>query len=95
MCNAMEKLAKKHKKKIIINRFQSMFTVFFTGQKVINYKTAALSDTKKYANYFLKMLNRGIYLAPSQFEANFLSFAHTKKDIEYTIDAFEKTIISI
>lgn len=95
LCNAMQRIAKNKKKKIIINRFYSMFTVFFTDKNVSDYKTASNSDTGKYAKYFSKMLTEGVFFAPSQFEANFLSFAHTKKDIEYTIEAFNRTITDI
>ncbi len=95
LCDAMQKMARAQKKKISVTRFYSMFTVFFTDKKVSDYKSACRADTEKYANYFSKMLREGIYCAPSQFEANFLSFAHTKKDIEYTIEAFNRTITDI
>ncbi len=95
LCNAMQEMARAKKKKITVNRFYSMFTVFFTDKKVSDYKSACCADTEKYAIYFSKMLSAGVYCAPSQFEANFLSFAHTKKDIEYTIEAFNRTITSI
>ena len=92
LCIAMEKIVKNRKKKIIINRFKSMFTVFFTDKPVMNYDLAAQASAKKYAEYFSKMLANGIYFTPSQFESNFLSFAHTKKDIEYTIEVFDRII---
>lgn len=95
MCNAMRDIAKKKKKKIVINYFHSMFTVFFAEKKILDYKSAKLAQTKKYAEYFSKMLEKGVYFAPSQFEANFLSFAHTKKDIEYTIEAFNDVITDL
>lgn len=95
LCNAMQKTAKDKKIKITVTRFHSMFTVFFTGKKVVDYKSASDADTKKYAAYFSKMLKEGVYFAPSQLEANFLSFAHTKKDIEYTIEAFNRIITKI
>lgn len=65
----------------------SLFCVFFTREKVIDYQTAKTSDTARYATYFREMLNEGIYLAPSQFEAGFVSLAHTQQDIEKTISA--------
>ncbi|MCG2712689.1 MAG: glutamate-1-semialdehyde 2,1-aminomutase [Candidatus Omnitrophica bacterium] len=95
LCTDMKKIAKAKKKKITVNRFCSMFTVFFTNKNVSDYSSAYRSDTEKYANYFSKMLSEGVYFAPSQFEANFLSFAHTKKDIEYTIEAFNRIITDI
>ena len=54
-----------------------MITLFFTKDSVYDYETAKKSDTKKYAKYFKSMLNQGIYLPPSQFEAFFISYAHT------------------
>ena len=70
-----------------INRAGSIMTPFFSPGKVIDYKTAMASDVKLYSRYFRGMLNRGIYLPPSQFEALFLSLAHKDKDIEKTVDA--------
>ena len=62
-------------------------SIFFTEEKVTDYLTAVNSDTAKYAKYFGFMLENGIYIAPSQFEAMFISAAHTDEDIEYTINA--------
>ncbi len=68
-----------------LNRLGSMFTLFFTRQEVVDYDSALSCDTKKFAQYFREMLTSGIYLAPSQFEAAFISTAHSTKDIEQTI----------
>jgi glutamate-1-semialdehyde 2,1-aminomutase len=73
--------------KYSINRVGSMLCQFFTKEVVTDYKTAIHSDTEKYAKYFHKMLDRGIYLAPAQFEAMFVSTAHTIDDIKKTIEA--------
>jgi glutamate-1-semialdehyde 2,1-aminomutase len=70
-----------------INRAGSMFTLFFTDQSVRDFKSALTSDTGKFRRYFGEMLQRGIYLPPSQFEAAFISTAHTERDIERTIAA--------
>ena len=70
-----------------LNRVGSLMTTFFTEKEVVDYATAKLSDTQRYARYFQEMLNWGIYLAPSQFEALFVSLAHTDEDINATIDA--------
>jgi len=72
---------------ITVNRVGSMFTFFFTDQPVTNYETAKRSDTARFGRFFRAMLERGIYLAPSQFEAAFLSAAHTEEDIRKTIAA--------
>ncbi len=73
-----------------INQIGSMFTLFFNPHPVTDYDTATKSNTKKYASYFRQMLNAGIYLPPSQFEANFLSTAHTKTHINKTLTAIKK-----
>jgi glutamate-1-semialdehyde 2,1-aminomutase len=65
----------------------SMFCSFFTDKPVYDYASAKLSDTKRYAQYFHLMLESGIYFAPSQFEAGFVSAAHTEADIDKTIKA--------
>lgn len=64
-----------------------MFTFFFTDQPVTDYESAKRSDTAKFGKFFRLMLERGIYLAPSQFEAAFLSAAHTEEDIGKTVAA--------
>ncbi len=75
-----------------VNRVGSMSTLFFSAGKVVDYKTALTSDTKRYAAYFGAMLERGIYLAPSQFEAGFISIAHSEDDIGRTIEALREAL---
>lgn len=70
-----------------VNRVGSMFTLFFTNRPVTDYETAKQSDTEMYKKFFHWMLSQGVYLAPSQFEAAFLSAAHSDEDIQTTIDA--------
>ena len=65
----------------------TMFCTFFTDQPVTNWDSAAKSDTKRYARFFQAMLERGVYLAPSQFEAGFFSAAHTPEVVVATIQA--------
>ncbi|KGG80312.1 glutamate-1-semialdehyde aminotransferase, partial [Caloranaerobacter azorensis H53214] len=72
---------------IVINRVGSMICTYFTNEKVYDYETAIKSNTKMFARYFEEMLKQGIYLASSQFEAGFISDAHTIEDIEKTIEA--------
>jgi len=75
----------------IINRIGSAMTLFFTEEKKINsYDTAVKSNTERYARYFKLSLDSGIYLAPSQYEASFVSYAHTDTDIETAIKASAK-----
>jgi glutamate-1-semialdehyde 2,1-aminomutase len=71
----------------VVNRVGSMLTGFFTAAPVVDYSTAAASDTKRYARYFHAMLARGVYLAPSQFEAAFVSTAHDESLVDQTIVA--------
>jgi len=74
------------------NRVGSMFTSFFTGQAVTDFKSAKTSDTIRFASFFRGMLKNGVNMAPSQFEAAFLSIAHTKTDIAKTIEAARKSL---
>jgi len=91
-CEDMKKCFDQAKVPVRINRIGSMFTIFFTAEKVFDYTSAMKSDTKRFARYFRGMLARGINLAPSQFEAAFLSFAHTDEDMGKTLDACTETL---
>jgi glutamate-1-semialdehyde 2,1-aminomutase len=79
---------------IQLPRIGSMFTIFFTKNPVMDYETAGRADTTLYARFFHQMLSQGIYFPPSQFEAAFVSTAHTNKDIQSTIGAAEKAFRS-
>jgi glutamate-1-semialdehyde 2,1-aminomutase len=72
---------------ITVNRVGSMFTFFFTDRPVTDYESARTSDTKRFAAFFHHMLENGVYLAPSQFEAGFVSAVHSEQDIVDTIAA--------
>ena len=72
---------------VCVQRVGAMLTVFFTAGPVTDFATAKRSDTERYGAFFRGMLERGIYLAPSQFEAAFLSVAHTEDDIDLTVAA--------
>ncbi|OPX42304.1 glutamate-1-semialdehyde 2,1-aminomutase [Ruminiclostridium hungatei] len=75
---------------ITINRLGSLMSVFFTGQRVADYDTALKSDLNRFKKYFSLMLEEGIYIAPSQFEALFISYSHTEADMEKTRAAIKK-----
>jgi len=77
---------------LCVNRVGSLIGVFFTNEKVDNFKKAKTSDTKLYAKYFNSMLKEGIYLAPSQFEAMFVSYSHTEEDIDKTLYSAKKVL---
>lgn len=83
----LKDVAKKAGVKTRFYRAGTMFCNYFTDTEVIDYKTAKRSDTAKFARFFLSMLKRGINIAPSQFEAGFISIVHTENDIEKTIKA--------
>ena len=73
--------------RVCVNQAGSLLGMFFTGQRVTDYETATSSDTAAYAAYFGRMIERGIYLAPSQYEAMFVSAAHGEEEIARTCEA--------
>ena len=75
---------------IRINRMGSMGSIFFTEEDVFDFKSVMRSDKERFKKFYKEMLSQGVYLAPSPFEAIFISYAHTDEAIEYTIDAAEK-----
>jgi glutamate-1-semialdehyde 2,1-aminomutase len=80
-----------------VNRVGSMITFFFTDQPVTDYESAKTSNTKQFGRFFHALLERGIYWPPAQFEAAFISAAHSQEDIEQTVavmrECFEQTRI--
>jgi glutamate-1-semialdehyde 2,1-aminomutase len=79
---------------VSVNRVASMFTLFFSAGPVTDYESAKRCDVRRFARYFHFMLDRGIYLAPSQFEAGFLSAAHTSEDVARTAAATREFFMS-
>ncbi len=84
--------AKKRGVPVFQTRAGSMLCNFFADKEVVDYDTALTSDTKRYSRYFHGLLERGVYLAPSQFEASFVSLAHAEKEIEQTIAAMSEVL---
>jgi glutamate-1-semialdehyde 2,1-aminomutase len=80
---------------VVGGQISGMFGMFFTGEPVHNYEDAKKADTVKFGRFHRGMLERGIYLAPSQFEAGFTSLAHTDEDIDRTIAAAKEVLASI
>jgi len=76
-------------------RAGTMFCTYFTDKEVYNYATAKTSDTRKFSAFFSEMLQQGVNLAPSQFEAGFMSLAHSDRDIERTVQAAYKALKKI
>ena len=80
---------------ICVNQIGSLMSVFFTDQKVRDFESAVTSNTEQYADYFGYLLDRGIYIAPSQFETMFISNAHTEEDIEKTCKLAGEALCSL
>jgi len=95
LCEGFSQAAAEAGIKTITNRVGSMFTTFFTEAPVSNWTTANKSDRELYGRFFHAMLEEGVYLAPSQFEAGFVSAAHTDQIIEHTIIASKKAFQAI
>ena len=79
-------------KGIQLNRCGSMFTLFFNDTPVRNFQDAKRSNQERFARYFQNMLNRGIYVSPSQFEGNFISETHTDEILDYVLESIAQSI---
>ena len=77
------------------HRIGSMFCLFFTNGPVVDLDSARRSDTRRFAKFFHACLERGIYFAPSQFETNFISTAHSAADIEETAKVIRETLANL
>ncbi|SEN66924.1 glutamate-1-semialdehyde 2,1-aminomutase [Lihuaxuella thermophila] len=90
LCDAISMLAEKYGIPVTINRVGGAFTVYFTDQPVVDYQGAQAADGELFAQFFRLLLEEGVYLAPSKYEAWFLTTAHTDEDIQFTIRAVER-----
>ena len=81
-----------HRTRASVSRIGSLFTIFFSDIKIIDYTSASKSNTALYAKFFHRMLEQGIYLPPSQFETSFVSAVHTDEDIQTTIRAAAESL---
>ena len=95
LCLEIEKLFKAKGIAVCVNRVYSMFTMFFQEGPVFDLVTAQRSDMALFARFFHGMLTNGVWLAPSQLESAFLSFAHSDSDIDFTLNACSKTLKKI
>jgi glutamate-1-semialdehyde 2,1-aminomutase len=95
LCSGLEEAARDAGVETVCNRVGSMWTSFFTTDEVTDWTTASSSDRKRYGSFFHAMLDEGVYLAPSQFEAAFVSTAHTEEIIDRTIEAARKAFQKI
>ena len=95
ICQEMENLFTAKGIAVCVNRVYSMFTIFFQEGPVYDLVSAQKSDMELFARFFHGMLKNGVWLAPSQLEAAFLSFAHSDNDIDFTLNACSKTLKDI
>ena len=86
----VKRYAKKANIPLTINRLGSLMSCFFTEKPVKNFADVQATNIKQFKAFFTEMLNQSIYIAPSAYEAMFVSLAHSQQDIEKTIEAAEK-----
>jgi glutamate-1-semialdehyde 2,1-aminomutase len=91
LTHGLRAIGRRHRRDITVNAVESMFTLFFTKGPVTDLPSAEGSNTRDFGRFFHGMLKRGIYLPPSQFEACFVSAAHSPADIEKTLAAADAT----
>ena len=90
----MENLCREHNLPYQVNHVSSLGCLFFSADPVTDYASAKRSDTKAFTEYFRQMLESGIYIAPSQFEAMFLSAAHTDEELEFTLEKMAQILLT-
>jgi len=95
LAEGLQAITQKYQIPCYHNRVGSMLSCFFTDQTVTDFATAKTSDTELFAGYFWGLLNQGIYIAPSQFEAAFVSTAHSETDIDTTINAADRVLSAL
>jgi glutamate-1-semialdehyde 2,1-aminomutase len=95
LCEALAAAAAEAGVKTVTNRVGSMWTNFFTSEPVVDWESANKCDRERYGKFFHAMLDEGVYLAPSQFEAAFVSLAHTDEIIEQTLTAARKAFMDV
>ncbi|MGE5315893.1 MAG: glutamate-1-semialdehyde 2,1-aminomutase [Acidobacteriota bacterium] len=95
LAEGMKSIITRYRLPLTQNRVGSMFTLFFSADSVTDFQSAKKSDTARFGRYFNLMLEKGVYLAPSQFEAAFISAAHTRGEIEHTLAAAEESLRAV
>lgn len=95
LCDGLSAICQKYGIPHSVPRAGGMFTLFFNPEPVTSYRVAAKNDTARFSKYFHGMLERGVYLPCSQFEANFLSATHTDEDIQFTLNAADSVLSEI
>ncbi len=92
LAEGLQAATKRHRIDAWHSRVGSMLMFYFTNEKVVDYKDVQTSDTERYAPYFWNLLEKGVYVAPSQFETGFVSSAHSEADIDQTIRAADEVL---
>ncbi len=77
---------------LTVSRFASLLTIFFTDNRALDYESVSQADATLFGRFFLQLLSKGIYWPPSQFEAAFVSLAHSDEDIQTTIDRISEAL---
>ena len=95
LCEGVGEAARAANVPTVTNRVGSMWTTFFTDKAVVDWDSANRSDRARYGEFFHAMLDEGVYLAPSQFEAGFVSVTHTDDVVEKTIEAARKAFVTL
>jgi glutamate-1-semialdehyde 2,1-aminomutase len=95
LCEGLGEIARESGIPVYQTRAGSMACMFFHDGPITNYAEATASDTERYATFFWGMLERGVYLAPSQFEAAFMSSVHTERDIDQTLTAAREVFATL
>ena len=95
LLNPVRELISRKEYPLSISQIGSMWTLFFRKSLPTNFSEVKESDTKKYAKFFWQLLENGIYLVPSQFETNFVSAAHTEKDLQEASEKICQSLISV
>ncbi|MFO7259431.1 MAG: aspartate aminotransferase family protein, partial [Bacteroidota bacterium] len=92
LVDGLKAVAREEGVSVTVNSVGSMFTLFFTDKEVTDLATARTSDTARFGRYFHAMLREGVYLAPSQFEAMFISTAITMDIVDHVVEAHRKAL---
>jgi len=95
LARGLSDIAQRLQLKACVNNIGSLVCLFFGIESADDYKSVKKADTKQYARYFHGMLDNGVYIAPSQFEAMFVSYSHTERDIDETLDIAERVLTTI
>ena len=95
LCQGISAAAREASVPLTLNRVGSMWTAFFTADPVYDYASAKRADTQRFGRFFHALLDRGVYLPPSQFEAAFVSLAHGEAEVRHTLEAVRQALASV